>query len=212
MSYAGSSSESDIEDFHNFIDSTKANRFNALLTSIETGALSSKIDTSKKPYVAGFSMGGMAALHIGADYNKRIDKCGALSPGKSFYLGDGNWGFYNYASDIYFSSNDDALVYLSAGAAEADFSNIKGAFVDTINMYESGIKVNNADKITKFIAPESWGGHGWDLAQMEIFMFLHKASYNRLPTNELVEMVCSQPYPSASQVPTIVTDPTKEHT
>ena len=202
---------SNIDDFQYYIYESQPNRFNALLTSIEDGTLSSKIDTSKKPYVAGFSMGGMAALHAGADYNTRIDKCGALSPGKAFYMGDGNWGFYNYASDIYFSDSKDALVYLSAGAAEQDFEGTTGAFVNTINTYESGIKVNNREKITKFIAPASWGGHGFQLAQMEIFMFLHKASYNRLPSNELVETVCSQPYPSVSEIPTVVYSADAEH-
>ena len=202
---------SNIDDFQYYIYEAYPNRFNALLKSIERGTLTSKIDTSKKPFVAGFSMGGMAALHAGADYNTRIDKVGALSPGKSFYLGDGNWGFYNYAKDIHFSTAPGALVYLSAGRAEKDFSNVKGAFVTTINTYERGIKVNNSAILTKFIAPESWGEHGFQLAQMEIFMFLHLAFYDALPTNAFVESACAQPWPSAAQVPTVVTDPNKEH-
>ena len=105
---------SNIDDFQYYIYESRPTRFAALLKSIEQGTLTSKIDTSKKPFVAGFSMGGMAALHAGAEYNTRIDQVGALSPAKAFYLGDGNWGIYNYASDIHFSTAPGAHVYLSA--------------------------------------------------------------------------------------------------
>ena len=208
MSYAGSSSESDIEDFHNFIDSTKTNRFNALLTSIETGALSSKIDTSKKPFVAGFSMGGMAALSAGVEYRTRISQVGALSPATAFYLGEGQWGYCNYASDIMFSTDKDAHVYLSAGLAETNFTG-GHTFVESINRFEQGIKVNNADILTKFTAPESWGNHAYPLAHKEIFMFLHLASYGRLPSVSLVESVCTNS--EVYKVPTVVYTAADEH-
>ena len=177
--------KSNIDDFQYFIYKSKPNRFNALLTSIETGAFSSKIDTSIAPYVAGFSMGGMAAVHAGAEYNDRIKHVGGLSPAKSFYLGDNKWGFYNKAVDIHFSSEPDARVYLSAGRAEQN-----GDFLETINRYESGIKVNDPDIVTKFIAPNSWGGHGWGIAQKEIFMYLYFATFDELPSQALVEKVC----------------------
>ena len=203
MYYTGTG-ESEMHDFELFINRNYENRFNALLTSIEKGTLSSKIDTSKKPYVAGFSMGGMAALHAGADYNTRIAKCGALSPGKSFYLGDGNWGFYNYASDIYFSDSSDARVYLSAGKAEQS-----GSFVNIIDRFDTAININNPDIVTKYKAQESWGGHAWALAQKEIFMFVLFATQNdRLPTEAWVETACN---PISIKTPTVVTNPADEH-
>ena len=203
---------SDIDDFQYYIYNFQSyKRFNLLLSSVENGTLTSKIDTSKKPFVAGFSMGGMAALHAGAEYNTRIEQVGALSPAKAFYMGDGKWGIYNYAKDIQFSTAPGAHVYLSAGRAEKDFSNTVGAFVTTITTYERGIKLNNSATLTKFIAPRSWGEHGFQLAQMEIFMFLHLAFFDALPTNEFVETACAQPWPSPAQVPRVVTDPNKEH-
>ena len=208
MSYAGSSSESDIEDFHGFVDPYKSNRFRALLTSIRTGTLSSKIDTSKKPFVAGFSMGGMAALSVGVTYRAQVSQVGALSPATAFYLGEGQWGYCNYASDIEFSSDPDAHVYLSAGLAETNFTG-GHTFTESINRYEQGSIVNNADIVTKFIAPESWGNHAYPLAHKEIFMFLHLASYGRLPSVELVEKVCTNS--EVYTVPTVVYSAAEEH-
>ena len=130
-------------------------------------------------------MGGMAAVHAGAEYNDRIKHVGGLSPAKSFYLGEGQGGFYNYAKDIRFSSNSNARIYLSAGYAEQN-----GDFVKTINGYEAGIKIYNNIRITKFMAPTYWGDHDWDLAQKEIFMYLYFATFDELPSLALVEEVC----------------------
>lgn len=202
-SYGPSSSktDSDIDDFQFYIYKSNPNRFNALLTSIETGELSPQIDTSIKPYVSGFSMGGMAALHAGAEYNTHIKHVGALSPSKAFYLGDGKWGIYNYAKDIKFSKEAGACVYLSAGQAEVDFEG-KPGFIESINRYEQGIKVNNASILTKFIAPSSWGGHSFEMAQKEIFMYLYLISNGKLPSNKLVEAICCNA--DSYKVPTIV--------
>ena len=182
--------ESDIDDFSHYIYKSNPDRFNALLTSIETGELSPQIDTSIKPYVSGFSMGGMAALHAGVEYNDRIKHVGALSPARAFYLGEGRWSaICQYARDIQFSKEEGACVYLSAGEEERDFEGVR-AFRDTINRYEIGIKVNNESIITKFIAPESWGGHSFEMAQKEIFMYLYLISNGQLPSNRLVEAIC----------------------
>ena len=202
---------SDIDDFQYFIYNFQSyKRFNLLMSSIENGSLSSKIDTTKKPYVAGFSMGGMAALHAGVEYKTRISQVGALSPAKAFYLGEGKYGIYNYASQIQFSTDPDANVYLSAGLAEVDFEG-KPGFIESINRYAEGIKVNNASILTKFEAPTSWGGHSWALAQKEIFMFLHIASYDRLPTNQLVEAVCANSVTPSDKIPTVVSSASAEH-
>ena len=202
-SYGPSSSttDSDIDDFQFYIYKSKPNRFNALLTSIETGELSPQIDTKIQPYVSGFSMGGMAALHAGVEYNDRIKHVGALSPAKAFYLGDGKWGIYNYAKDIQFSKEKGACVYLSAGQAEVDFEG-KPGFIESINRYEQGIKVKNASILTKFIAPSSWGGHSFEMAQKEIFMYLYLISNGKLPSNKLVEAICCNA--NEYKVPTIV--------
>ena len=195
LDYTGGGSN--IDDFQYYIYSSQTNRFNALLTSIEDGTLSPQIDTSKAPYVAGFSMGGMAAVHAGAEYNTRIKHVGGLSPAKSFYLGEGLWGFYNHASDIFFSTDPDARVYLSAGKFEQG-----GDFLATITRYERGIKVNNPNIVTKFTAPMEWGGHSWQLAQKEIFMYLYFIAFDKIPDNALVEAVC--PDPDAFKIPKVI--------
>ena len=186
LDYTGGGSN--IDDFQLYISSAHTNRLDASLTSIEEGTLSSQIDTSKAPYVAGFSMGGMAAVYAGAEYNTRIKHVGGLSPAKSFYLGDGLWGFYNNAVDIHFSQEPDARVYLSAGEFEQS-----GEFLATINRYANGIKVNDPDIVTKFVAPIQWGRHSFQLAQKEIFMYLYFATFDKIPSNELVEAICCNP-------------------
>lgn len=202
LDYTGNGSN--IDDFQYYIYSSQEKRFNTLLTSIEKGTLSAQIDTSKSPYVTGFSMGGMAAVHAGAEYNTRIKHVGGLSPSKSFYLGDGLGGFYNNASDIYFSQDPNARVYLSAGQFEQS-----GEFLYTINRYEKGISVNSPNIVTKFVAPLEWGGHSWQLAHKEIFMYLYFATFDKIPSNELVEAVCKNP--NAFKIPTVISKE-KEHT
>ena len=133
-------------------------------------------------------MGGMAAVHAGAEYNTRIKHVGGLSPSKSFYLGEGAWGFYNHATDIHFSTDPDARVYLSAGQAEEN-----GVFVQTINRYHTAINVNDPDIVTKYIAPTSWGPHDWPLAQKEIFMYLYFVVHDKIPSNALVQKICNNP-------------------
>ena len=196
-----STSESDIDDFQYFIYKSNIKRFSALLKSIEKGTLSPQIDTSIQPYVSGFSMGGMAALHAGAEYRTRIKKIGALSPAKAFYLGEGKYGTYQYASDIQFSKDPDARVYLSAGEAEVDFEG-KPGFIESINRYEKAIQFNNSAILTKFVAPASWGGHSFAMAQKEIFMFLYFVTFDKVPDNALVEAICNNP--DDYKIPTVV--------
>lgn len=174
----------DIDDFQLFVHKSHSNRFTTLLKKIQDGSLSPQIDTSIQPYVAGFSMGGMASLHIGVEFNTSVKKVGALSPSASFYLGEGKWGFYNYKKDIHFSSDPDALVYLACGQGEGD--GVKKSIQD----FENAIGFNDPDISTKYLAPASWGDHAWPLAQKQIFMFLYLATFNELPSTKLVENQC----------------------
>ena len=176
----------DMQDFQYYISAEYPKRFGALLTSIEKGTLSSQIDTSIMPYVAGFSMGGMAAIYAGAQHNTRIKHVGGLSPSQAFYLGeDHELGFYKHASDIYFSTEPDAKVYLSAGRGEQS-----GAFVDNIDRYRVAIQVNNPNITSRYTAPATWGDHGFELAKKEIFMYLCLASCDKLPKDDVVLKVC----------------------
>ena len=59
------------------------------------------------------------------------------------------------------------MVYLSCGLGESVL------FSETLDRYETGIKVNNGNNlVVKNKCPTSWGGHYWDLEQKEIFMGL----------------------------------------
>ena len=185
MYYAGAGS-SEMHDFELYINSNYKNRFNALLTSIEQGTLSSQIGTDKPIYVTGFSMGGMAAVYAGAEYNTRLKYVGGLSPARAFYLGENNVGFHKKKADIYFSQEPDAHVYLAAGRGEQDLE-----FVNTVNRYEIAIKVNNPNVVTKYLASRTWGGHSWELAHKELFMYLYFATVGKVPSPEYVESICN---------------------
>ena len=192
----------DIDDFQLFVHKSHSNRFTELLNKITDGSLSPQIDTSVQPYVAGFSMGGMASLHIGVEFNTSVKKVGALSPSASFYLGEGKWGFYNYKKDIHFSDDDDARVYLACGQGEGD--GVKKSIRD----FERAIGFNDPDICTKYLAPASWGDHAWPLAQKQIFMFLYFATFDELPSTKLVENQCR---PNVYTEPKIVSTE-EEHT
>ena len=176
----------DIDDFQMFIYKGHTQRFNTLLNKVIDGSLTSQIDTGKPLYISGFSMGGLAAVYAGDEYNTKVNNVGGLSPSSSFYLGDGNWGFRNFATDIHFSTDSDALVYLSCGLGE------NAGFSETIDRYETGIRVNNGNNlVVKNKCPASWGGHYWDLEQKEIFMYLYYNIYGELPSQSLVESATS---------------------
>lgn len=187
MDYTGAD-DSNMQDFEYYISSHYPKRFNALLTSIEQGTLSSQIGTDKPIYVTGFSMGGMAAVHAGAEYNSRLKYVGGLSPARAFYLGEDNIGFYKKKADIYFSQEPDAHVYLAAGRGEQNQE-----FLDTINRYALAIKVNNPTIVTKCVAPPTWGGHSWELAQRELFMYLYFATVGQVPSLEYAASICNNP-------------------
>lgn len=196
MDYDGGGS--DMNDFRIYISKEYPKRFNTLLTSIVEGTLSPQIDTTKSPYVTGFSMGGMAAVHAGAEYNDIIKHVGGLSPARAFYMGEGHEsGFYKYVKDIQFSKDPDTRVYLSAGRGEQD-----GEFELTVDRYTRAICYYNPNIVTKFIATPLWGGHTWELAQKEIFMYLYFATFDKLPTEALINELCSDP--NNYKAPTVV--------
>ena len=187
MYYAGTG-ESEMHDFELFINRNYKNRFNALLTSIEKGTLSSQIGTDKPIYVTGFSMGGMAAVYAGTEYNTRLKYVGGLSPARAFYLGEDDIGFHKKKADIHFSQEPDAHVYLSAGRGEQQLE-----FVYTVSRYYKAICENDPDIVTKYIASPYWGGHSWELAHKELFMYLYFATVGNVPSREYVESICNNP-------------------
>ena len=179
-----------IEDFLEYIDND--DKFGTLLENIESGALSTQIDTEGDILVSGFSMGGMAAFLAGAVHNTRIKKVGTLSGSANVYLQeDTSGGYYTKKNEIYFSKDPDAIVFMAAGQAEAN----PNTFIGTIDRYKDAIESTGNNKeglVTVYKAPDSWGGHNWrNLAVKELFMFLYLNKYGELPTQEFVETACS---------------------
>ncbi len=193
-----------LQNFLMYIDND--DKFGTLLENIESGALSSQIDTDGDILVGGFSMGGMSAVQAGAVHNTRIKKTGALSPANSFITEEGvPGGYYKDKKDIYFSKDPDAFAYLSAGWAESNLQ-----FIANINRYEDAIEStgnNKEDLVTVYRAPESWGGHGWSICQKEIFMFLYFNAHGVVPSQALVEEACNGI--TSYQTPTVLNEDTQ---
>ncbi|MBO4898579.1 MAG: hypothetical protein J5590_09815 [Clostridia bacterium] len=186
-------------DFQEYI--RRDERFTVLLNSLLDGSFSDKIDTSRDIWVAGSSAGGMTAIYAGTKYNDIFKKVGCLSPSQAYYLGEGKWGVYNHASDIYLSQDPDAKLYMAYGEAERSAGT--NVFKEAILRYKDAVEStgnNKEDLITLFAAPEEWGGHGWPLFEKEVFMWLYLNTYGALPDRELVESVCKYRVPREPEV------------
>ena len=197
----------EIINFGDFFYFTKKDHMlGLLLEKIESGQLSSQIDTSQDILLAGFSQGGMCALQCGAEFNTRLKKIGALSPAAKFWVSEGDSSaYYPYKKDIFFSKDPDAFVFMSAGPLEGDFTT-------WMNGFEYAIASNGNNKsglVYKHVAPESWGGHAWPMEKKEIFMYLWRAFNGEYLTASEVDEKCDGSYKSGS-APTVIT-PAQEY-
>ncbi|MBO4897119.1 MAG: hypothetical protein J5590_02320 [Clostridia bacterium] len=185
-----------------FYFTKKDHALGLLLEKIESGQLSSQIDTTEDILLAGFSQGGMCALQCGAEFNTRLKKIGALSPAAKFWVYDGDTtGYYSFRKDIYFSKDPDAFVFMSAGLKEQ-----KGDFTKWMDGFEYAIASTGNNKsglVYKHVAPESWGGHSWSIAKRELFMYLWRVFYGEYPSVSDVEEKCDGSF-SAPSVPAVI--------
>ena len=163
-----------------------------------------KVNTKVPLHVAGFSMGGSVSMTLGVKSSKYCTKIGALSSSASMYLGDGNWGWFNYAKDIKFASNTEIL--LSYGKGE------DAAFKTNSETYRNVISQNNPDvKITFNALDTSYGGHAAKLFTAELFTFLYHDKFGTLPSDELIKAALD-PSSKPPVTPTPTNTPTKAPT
>ncbi|MBO4898313.1 MAG: hypothetical protein J5590_08465 [Clostridia bacterium] len=179
----------DAIDFENYV----RQQLPTLLTKIQNGTFSPKIDTSKEIAMAGYSMGGMTALYAGTMYSEQLKYIGCLSPSASYYLGEGNWGLYNHASDIYLSKDEDAFVLMTWGLGEIGNDPNETNYKTNALRAKEAIESTGNNKeglITTIECPKSWGIHWWPLFQKEIFAYLYKLNTGDIPTFEQMEANC----------------------
>lgn len=147
---------------------------------------SSKVDTSKTVAVTGYSMGGSDALGAGALYPDTFKDIGGLSSSWTFYKEGADGAIASKKSDINFTKDKDAHIFVSYGTGENyEFKN------NAVN-YKNVIDEKLGKGTTQLYAGDkSWGAHGattlWD---REIFCFIYYIQHDELPTAEMIEDAC----------------------
>ena len=162
------------------IGNTGKTKLDFLIEDIQSGAASSKIDTSADLSVAGFSLGGCSSLDAGVRRHDVIVNVGAFSSSSLFYPNPPytvNWGWYTDPSQIVFSPDPDAHRFLTASATETHNGNPYTA-KKTVEFYASIIPEEYP--FTTYIF--STGEHDSNLLFRELYMFLYYIQNDVLPT------------------------------
>ena len=162
-----------------------------------------KVNTKAPLHVTGYSMGGSVTLALGVRDNKHCYNLGAFSCSNSFYLGDGNYGWYNYASDIKYTSN--TRIFLSYGKGEDAY------FKENAERYKYIIEKYDPDVTIKYNAFDaSYGGHDPKLFTVELFSYLYYNKFGTIPSDALIKAAMN---PSSNPVtPTPTKKPTNTPT
>jgi len=168
-----------------------------------------KVNTKAPLHVTGYSMGGSVALTLGVRDSNHCYNLGGFSSSNSFYLGDGNWGWYNYASDIKYASN--TRIFLSYGKAE------EKTFKDNADTYKYIIEKYNPDvKITFKAFDASYGGHDPKLFAVELFSYLYYNKFGTIPSDSLIKEAMDPSIkpvtPTPTKKPTNTPTPTRKAT
>ena len=164
------------------IGNTDKTKLDFLIEDIESGAASSKIDTSADLSVAGFSLGGCSSLDAGIRRHDVIVNVGAFSSSSLFYPNPPytvNWGWYTDPSRIVYSSDPDAHRFLTASATETHNGNPYTA-KKTVEFYASIMPEEYP--FTTYIF--SSGEHDSNLLFRELYMYLYYIQNDVLPTEE----------------------------
>ncbi len=171
-----------------------------LVTEIYSdGRFDGKVNSKAQLYVSGYSMGGSVSLALGVKSSEHCTNIGAFSSSSSFYLGDGNWGWFNYASDIKYASG--TKIFMSYGNGEGSgYKQNAEKYRDTITAQNPGIT------ITYNAFDSSYGGHGSKLFTAELFSYLYYNKFGTIPSDALINSAMN---PSSN--PTTPT-PTKKNT
>ena len=164
------------------IGNTDKTKLDFLIEDIQSGAASSKIDTSADLSVAGFSLGGCSSLDAGVRRKDVIVNVGAFSSSSLFYPNPPrtvNWGWYRNQSEIEFSSDSNAHRFLTASAVETTDGNPYTA-QKTVEFYASIMPEEYP--FTTYIF--SSGYHTSELLFRELYMYLYYIQNDVLPTEE----------------------------
>ncbi len=187
-----------------------ANEGQRLVSEIYSGKhFNGKVNTKSQLYFSGLSMGGSVSLAMGVKSPLRCTNIGAFSSSNSFYLGDGNWGWFNYASDIKYSSG--TKIFMSYGKGEAtDFKQNAEKYRDAITTNNPGIN------LTYNAFNASFGSHALKLFTAELFSYLYYNKFGTIPSDELINAALNRTAapttPTPTKKPTNTPTPTKKPT
>ncbi|SMC38818.1 Uncharacterized conserved protein YjdB, contains Ig-like domain [Oscillospiraceae bacterium] len=140
--------------------------FGDLLDAIQAGQISSKVDTTADISVAGYSMGGCAALFAGCEYYDRVVNVGGLSSSWMFYNPQGGWILDSELDTrLHYSDSPNAHRLICASWTEQDGTRF-GDLYRYMNLFrDRGIYFKVKDFQT--------GDHNMTFFLKEIFMFLY---------------------------------------
>lgn len=163
--------------FKNFVDEeiNGTTRMKYLIDIIRDGSISSKANPKTDITVAGYSMGGCAALYAGIRYKDIVKNVGSLSPSYRTFTGDER-GWVLDPEELVFTDDTDRHLFMCASKKEK-----KGSMYNNMQLYLANFK-------TPFVTRTySKGGHTMTLFQKEIFTFLYYVQNDKLPTSSVVK-------------------------
>jgi Putative esterase. len=164
----------------NLIDRLKKGNFtnhlvNDKSTSINDAA--QRLDFSRDLTVSGFSMGGACALLAGVKLRSYFPNVGAFSPSQGFYISEEyKWDWIHHASDIIFSDNPNAHLFMSYSIDEG---NGEFSAQNNVTKYIKAAEENgsNPNQINSYI---SVGNHNNQLAMRSLFVYLKYVQNNNV--------------------------------
>ena len=163
--------------FKDFVDEKidgKA-RMKHLFDMIRDGSISRKANPKTDITVAGYSMGGCAALYAGILYKHIVKNVGSLSPSYRTYTGDDR-GWVNDAEDLVFSYDTNRHLFICASKVEKS-----GSMYKNMQFYLNNFKTRFVTKVY------SKGKHDMNLFQEEIFTYLYYVQHNELPSSSVIK-------------------------
>ena len=162
--------------FASFVDEkiNEKTRMEYLFGIIRNGSISDKVNPKTDITVAGYSMGGCAALYAGILYKDTVKNVGGLSPSYRTYTGDDRGWIKE--QELVFSDAPDSHLFICASKKEKS-----GSMYKNMQFYLENFK-------TPFVTKTySKGGHAMSLFQEEIFTFLYYVQHNELPGSSVIK-------------------------
>ena len=162
---------------------------------ITDGSFSTKIDTSAEINVTGLSCGAAAALAAGISFKDYYTQIGAFSSFQGLYLGEKQWGWFNYASELTFADGADVFVSYGDGEVTTQEPNFKTVSERFVNAFKANN--NSSVSISLYSFDTYYGGHRWKLFSAELFSYLYLHKYGVMPSDDLIK--------SAFNIPSLIT-------